>query len=92
MGASGTATLSFGPSGNTTATVAVADASILAGSRVEAWIEIPANDTARMRDEYWVESLRVYAGSVVAGVGFTIYGICDVSKALGDFTVAWVWN
>jgi hypothetical protein len=85
--AGGTATLAFGTLGADTASVAVADATVTGGSRIEAYLQVPASDSPRPRDEYWVEDLTVRAGNVSAGVGFTIYGRCGLGMAVGDFTV-----
>lgn len=76
MGASGTATLDFGAfPGSTDASVAVTgQTGILSGSLVEAWI-FPGATADHSADEHLVESLRVVAGNVSAGVGFTIYGL-----------------
>ena len=49
-------------------------ATILAGSLVEAWI-FPALTADHTADEHLLESFKVMAGNVVAGVGFTIYGV-----------------
>lgn len=87
--ATGTAVLAFSTSGSWDTTVAVADATVSAGTKVEAYLLVPASDTPRYRDEYWVEDLHVYAGNVEAGVGFTIYGKAP-RKALGSFTVNYV--
>lgn len=76
MGAQGTATLDFGAfPGKSDASVAVTgQAGILSGSLVEAWIE-PADTVEHTHDEHLVETLSVKAGSVVAGTGFTVYGV-----------------
>jgi hypothetical protein len=75
MGAQGTTTINFGTfPGDVTASVAVADTNILSGSLVEAWI-LPAATSDHSVDEHWIDPPLVYAGSVSAGVGFTIYGI-----------------
>jgi hypothetical protein len=73
--AQGTATLDFGAyPGASDASVAVTGQTAITGSSlVEAWI-FPAATTDHSADEHWVESLRVFAGNVVAGTGFTIYG------------------
>lgn len=95
MGASGTCTVSFGAvPGKTDAMVTVTgQAGILAGSRVEVWIEVPASVAGdHQPDEYWVEDLAVYGGTIVAGVGFTAYVKCNTGHAVGDFVLAWVWN
>ena len=74
MGASGTTTVDFGAfPGKSDASVAVTgQAAIVAGSLVEAWIR-PADTADHLHDEHLVETIRVVAGSIVAGTGFTIY-------------------
>lgn len=75
MGAQGTATLDFGAfPGASDASVAVTgQGSILAGSLAEAYL-FPAATTDHTADEHLVETIRIVAGPVTAGVGFTIYG------------------
>ena len=51
-------------------------------------------------DEHLVETLRVFAGNIVAGTGFTIYGVNDSqagplgdgTRIWGKWTVNWQWN
>lgn len=75
MGAQGTATLDFGAfPGMSDTVVQVAQTSIGASSAVEAWI-VPADTADHKADEHLVETLKVIAGNVAAGVGFTIYGV-----------------
>jgi len=76
MGAQGTALLDFGAfPGKSDASVAVTgQAGILAGSLVEAWL-FPADTADHKADEHMVEPIRVTAGSIIAGTGFTIYGV-----------------
>jgi hypothetical protein len=92
MGASGTAILDFGARPVSDTSLAVTgQGTILAGSLVEAWIWplITADHTA---DEHIVEELMVYAGNVVAGVGFTIYLTAQgPDGSFGQWSVAWVW-
>lgn len=74
MGASGTTTVNFGAfpgTGDASVTV-TGQATILAGSLVEAWI-MPTATADHSADEHWVDPPRVMAGNVVAGTGFTIY-------------------
>lgn len=75
MGASGTTTINFGAfPGASDASVAVTgQASIVAGSLVEAWIR-PVATADHSADEHMVETLKVMAGNIVAATGFTIYG------------------
>lgn len=71
----GTATLDFGAfPGKSDASVDVTgQAAIAAGSLVEAWIR-PAATADHSADEHMLETLRVFAGNIVPGTGFTIYG------------------
>jgi hypothetical protein len=102
VGASGTATLDFGaiPGKSDASVVVTGQGGIVSGSSVEAWIRpvASANHTA---DEHMVETLNVFAGSIAAGVGFTIYGFNTSqlnsplgvgTRLTGQWTVSWVWN
>jgi hypothetical protein len=110
MGASGTTTINFGsaPGGFEASVAVTGQASILAGSLVEAWV-FPVATADHTADEHLIDPPRVIAGNVSAGVGFTIYGYCrdtiaqepamgprtpaeNQPKLYGLFTVAWVWN
>lgn len=72
MGAQGTVEVDFGAfPGKSDVAQAVAQAAIGAGNLVEAWLW-PIATTDHTADEHIVESIRVFAHSVVAGVGFTI--------------------
>lgn len=73
--ATGIATLDFGAfPGASDASVAVTgQAAIVAGSLVEAWLR-PIATADHTDTEHMVETLKVVAGDIVAGVGFTIYG------------------
>jgi hypothetical protein len=75
MGATGTATLDFGAfPGKSDASVAVTgQTGIVSGSLVEAWIR-PVATADHSADEHMLETLKVFAGNIVAGTGFTIYG------------------
>ena len=93
MGATGTANLDFGTSGQITDTfVDVAVAGVLTTSAVEAWIQVPAAATAdHQSDEYWVENLSVYGGCLVNGT-IRVFGKCTLGSTNGVFVVQWVWN
>lgn len=94
MSATGTTTINFGafPGATDTSKVITGQAGITAGSLVEAWI-FPAATAEHTSDEHWVEKIQVTAGNVVAGVGFTIYGLTlDRYRLYGNYNVAWVWN
>lgn len=78
MPGSGKNVVDFGAfPGSSDGSVAITgQAGILAGSLVEAWI-IPEATADHSADEHILESIRVYAGNIVAGVGFTIYARND---------------
>lgn len=94
MGSQGTATVDFGAfPGSSQATVVVTgQASIQTSSLVEAWIRPQSATAQHSVDEHVVEHLKIVAGSIVDGVGFTIYAECLNSRVHGQFNVAWVWN
>ena len=75
MSTQGTALLDFGAfPGASDAFLAVASAAIGAGNLVECWI-FPAATADHSADEHICETIKVFAGNIVAGVGFTIYGV-----------------
>lgn len=73
--ATGTAILDFGafPGKSDASVDVIGQAAIVAGSLVEAWIR-PVDTADHSADEHMVETLKVIAGNIVAGVGFTVYG------------------
>lgn len=101
MGDRGTAVLDFGSfPGKSDASVAVTGQSgIVSGSLVEAWIR-PVDSVDHSADEHRVETLTVMAGDIVAGTGFTIFGMNSGqvsqpngqgTRLYGQWNVAWVW-
>lgn len=72
----GTALLDFGAfPGASDASVAVTgQAGIGASSKVNAWL-FPADTADHTADEHILETLKVFAGNIVPGTGFTIYGV-----------------
>lgn len=99
--ATGTAVLDFGAfPGKSDASLAITgQAAIVAGSLVEAWIR-PVATADHTADEHMVETLKVFAGNIVAGTGFTIYGLNTSqlgapgdsgTRLWGTFTIAWAW-
>lgn len=87
MGAQGTTTIDFGAfPGKSDASVAVTgQAAIVAGSLVEAWL-YPVATADHSADEHMVESIRVVAGNIVAGTGFTIYAFnsCEYAEPVAS--------
>jgi hypothetical protein len=90
MSTQGTTTINFGAQA-TDASVFVSAPSITSGQLVEAWI-FPAATASNTVDNHWVDEIRVMAGNVQAGVGFTIYGRCDRGFAHGQFNCGYVFN
>lgn len=76
MGAQGTATLDFGafPGKSDTSVTVTGQTGIVSGSLVEAWIR-PVATSDHTADEHIVDAPVVIAGNIVAGTGFTIYGV-----------------
>lgn len=102
MATTGTATLDFGAfPGASDASIAVTgQAGILSGSYVECWIR-PVASADHTADEHLIETIKVVAGNISAGVGFTIYGVNTntltdseggSTRLYGTWTVAWVWT
>ena len=86
----GTTTIDFG-AGTTDVSVVVSAPTITGDQLVEAWI-VPANTINNTADNHWVDDLKVIAGNVTAGVGFTVYAKCDTGLAHGVFNIGWVFN
>jgi hypothetical protein len=76
MGAQGTATLDFGayPGTSITSVAVTGQTGIVSSSLIEAWIR-PIDTANHTADEHLVDPPRVLAGNIIAGTGFTIYGI-----------------
>lgn len=90
MGATGSTVLDFGTTSKPAASVAVtAQAGIVAGSKVEAFVRLTASADHSV-DEHMIEQLKIMAGNIVAGTGFTIYGEA-YPQTYGQFNVDWVW-
>lgn len=100
MSASGTATIDFGAfPGAADASVAVTgQAGIVSGSLVGAWIQ-PVATSDHSIDEHRVEAMVVYADTIIAGTGFTIYAretspetvLNEGHRLYGTWTIAWAW-
>jgi len=97
MGAQGTADLDFGAfPGKTDAKVDITgQTGIVSGSLAEAWIR-PVNTADHYDEEHMVEDLRIYAGNITPGTGFTVFGYAGSSIGTtliyGVWKIGWVWN
>lgn len=76
MGAQGSTTVDFGafPGKSDATAVVTGQAGITGGSLVEAWLT-PVATADHTADEHILETIRVMAGNISAGVGFTIYAV-----------------
>lgn len=75
MGAQGTADLNFGvfPGASDASVSVTGQAAIVSGSLVEAWLR-PEATVDHTADEHMVETINVFAHTIVAGTGFSISG------------------
>ncbi len=88
----GQTVVDFGPTGASSVNVNVTgQTGIAAGAvvLVQVAITVTADHTA---DEHMVERLRVMAGNVVPGVGFTIYARTENANLFGKYAVQWLWS
>lgn len=97
-GAKGTGSANLGafPGTDSVAVVITGQAGIVAGSFVEAHIDPTTATAEHSVDEHLIEAIRVYAGSIVAGTGFTVWvesatGI-EAKLLYGHFNFAWSWR
>ena len=92
--ATGNATLNFGafPGSSDTSVAVTGQTGITTSSFVEAWL-VPTATADHSADEHIVETIKVIAGNIVNGTGFTIYGVNtgDNSRIYGSWSVSWVW-
>lgn len=102
MGATGIVTLNFGafPGASDTTLNVTGQGGIVSGSLVEAWLR-PEATADHSADEHIIETIKVVAGNITAGVGFTIYAVNtnqineptgQGTRLYGVWSVAWVWN
>lgn len=88
----GTSVVDFGAGGSATAsTVVIGQSGITANAVVIAQVAIAAS-ADHSADEHLVEGLRVMAGAVQAGVGFTLYARSENVNLFGRYNVWWLWS
>lgn len=98
---SGQTLLNFGtyPGATDASIVITGQTGIVAGSNVTAFL-IATATADHSADEHWLDGPIITAGNIVAGVGFTIYGVArqtlsldgTASQAYGNWTVGWRWQ
>lgn len=86
------ATLDFGEGSNEASYVVTGESGIVAGSSVEAYLMATdsTNDHSINDHLYVANDLQLTCGTIVPGVGFTIYGRSS-QKLTGLYRVRWVW-
>ena len=86
----GIAELNFGTGGNTDTSIAVTGQTGIAANTLPIVRIAYSQPTAdHSSDEHLVERINVIAGNVIAGVGFTIYGVTQNTSLFGRWNVAW---
>lgn len=70
----GTSVIDFGTGSSHTTLVVTGQPLVQAGSTVYCWVK-PEATVDHSADEHMLETLRVFATDVVAGVGFTLHGV-----------------
>jgi hypothetical protein len=63
---------------------------ILDTSKLDAWVRLVATPEHSV-DEVRIEALKIKAGNIIAGQGFTVYGECLNGRTYGTYTIEWVW-
>lgn len=99
LGDSGVGVLDFGalPGAPTASLNITGQSGITEASAVHAWIIAMESDD-HPADEHWVAAPMIYAGNIVDGIGFTIYGISDLIARghgvlpYGKYNVGWNWK
>jgi hypothetical protein len=100
VGGRGVSTLDFGafPGTSNTSLNITGQGEIIAASVVTAWI-MPAATADHSAEEHTIEQFEVFAGNIVPGTGFTIYGQnynpptqYDQPLIYGQWTVGWSWS
>lgn len=90
----GTATIDFGATPASEASVAVTGLSeISAGSRAEAWImaRTTADNDANAHKQA-AAFFRLVCSEPTDGVGFTITAFCMIGQATGEFSIDYTWS
>lgn len=90
-GAAGKTVIDFGTGDSIATKVITGQASILAGSIVQAWL-LPMATIDHSIDEHLIEEMDVFAGDIVAGTGFTIWARTRTGPLTGVWTVGWRWS
>lgn len=93
MATQGETPIDFGATGTDHASVAVTgQAGILAASDVDAyWMATSTSDNDEVAHRLAASLVQLVVGDIIAGTGFTIYGICSDACVTKTFKVQWVW-
>lgn len=90
MPGTGSASADFGSISAETTVVITGQSAITTASLVGGWTRIMGNASHSL-DEHMAEDLVVQAGSLVAGVGFTLYVKPRYGRTGGTFDLNWAW-
>ena len=63
---------------------------ITTSNKVDAWKNIESTSNHSLLDVV-VSDFDIYAGSIVNGVGFTIYVISRMGRLTGQYNISWCW-
>lgn len=96
VSSAGSALIDFGPFPGTSNTSLSVSGQPRIGSTsiLNAWV-MPASTTDHTSDEHQFETLRVTAGAIIPGSGFTIYGINtgnQDTRLYGKWSVGWQYQ
>ncbi len=95
MATQGSATLDFGTSGNDfLATVVTGQAFVTGTTDLDAYFMAETGVTDNDAEAHSLADhlVTLTVGARSAGVGFTIYAVCEDACVTGQFTVRWVGN
>lgn len=92
MATQGSATLDFGTGSDLVSVVVPGQSGITAASDVEAYLMAEASlDNDAHSHIVAAAYMDLIVGDIVAGVGFTIYGVSKDGALTGRWTIQWVW-
>jgi len=89
----GTATIDFGAAPGTNMIETAVSTPITAGARISVWFQGDASADHNAYEHQIIFPARIglTAGSIIAGVGFTIYASTEL-RLTGDVTCRWQWS
>jgi hypothetical protein len=93
MATQGVAVLDFGSGDDFVSVTVTGQAWVTLTTDLEAWLQAEAtSDNDAEAHALAAALVDLTIGSNVAGVGFTIYAVCEDASLTGTFNVSWVGN